>query len=254
MNKVWLVLQKELRELVPQRVLLFSVSFLPLVIVLMSAGLLATPIKGAKLPVATSDPLLANLTPMQLQQAFIGLQFRMILLFQSLVIPAIIASYSIVGEKNNRTLEPLLAAPVRTWQLLLAKALAALLPAVAVTWISSLVFTAEIAGLAGPAVFALVVTPGWLVAVFLTVPVMVMVPIALAVMISSRVNDPRSASQLASLLFVVLLLGVELSGSTLVLSVPFSLTLTAILAVVGVLLLWGATRIFQREVILTRWS
>jgi ABC-2 type transport system permease protein len=254
MNKVWLVLQKELRELLPQRVLLLSVSFLPLVLVVMAGVLLMTPVKGARLPAAASDPRLADLTAFQVQQVFIGLQFRMILLFQSMVIPAIIASYSIVGEKNNRTLEPLLAAPVRTWQLLLAKALAALLPAVAVTWLSSLIFIGEVSGFAGPAVFALVVMPGWLIAVLLTVPVMVMVPIALAVMISSRVNDPRSASQLASLLFVVLLIGLELSGSTLVLSVGFTLTLTAILAVLGVLLLWGATRIFQREVILTRWS
>jgi ABC-2 type transport system permease protein len=235
-------------------VLLFSVSFLPLVLLLMVTVLLVSSIKGANLPASASDPRLAGMTPLQVQQVFIGLQFRMILLFQSLVIPAIIASYSIVGEKNNRTLEPLLAAPVRTWQLLLAKALAALLPAVAVTWISSLIFTGEIAGLAGPAVFGVVVTPGWLVAVFLTVPVIVMLPIALAVMISARVNDPRSASQFASLLFVLLLVGVELSGTTLVLSVPFTLTLTAIAAVIGVLLLWAATRVFQREVILTRWS
>lgn len=254
MNKVWLVLQKELRELLPQRVLLSSVAFLPLVLIIMAGVLLFTHLNGVRLPGAASDPRLASLTAFQVQQAFVGLQFRMILLFQSVVIPAIIASYSIVGEKNNRTLEPLLAAPVRTWQLLLAKSLAALLPAVAVTWISSLVFIAEIAVLAGPAVLALVVTPGWLVAVFLTVPVIVMVPIALAVMVSSRVNDPRSASQMASLLFIVLLIGVELSGSLLVLSVSFSLILTAILAVLGVLLLWVATRIFQREVILTRWN
>jgi len=253
MNKVWLVVQKELRELLPQRVLLFSVAFMPLVLVVMAGVLLGSQLKGGTLP-AVADPRLAALTPMQVQQAFVGLQFRMILLFQSLLIPAIIASYSIVGEKNNRTLEPLLAAPVRTWQLLLAKALAALLPAVAVTWLSSLVFVGEVAFLAGPAVLALVVTPGWLVAVFLTVPVMVMVPVALAVIVSSRVNDPRSASQLASLLFVALLVGIELSGRTLALTVPFTLAVTAALAVVGVVLLWLATRIFQREVILTRWN
>jgi ABC-2 type transport system permease protein len=254
MNKVWLVLQKELRELLPQRVLLFSVSFLPLVLVVLAGILLASPLQGKSLPPAASDPRLASLTALQVQQAYIGLQFRMILLFQSLFIPAIIASYSIVGEKNNRTLEPLLAAPVRTWQLLLAKALAALLPAVAVTWLSSLIFSLEVAGQAGPAVLTLVVTPGWLVAVFLSVPVLVMTPIALAVMVSSRVNDPRAASQLSSLLFVVLLIVFELSGSLLVLSVPFTLTLTAAFAILGVFLLWGATRIFQREVILTRWS
>jgi ABC-2 type transport system permease protein len=254
MTKVWLVLQKELRELLPQRVLLFSVSFLPLIIVVLSGILLVYPIKGARLPAASSDPIMATLAPLQIQQAFIGMEFRIILLFQSLVIPAIIAAYSIVGEKNNRTLEPLLAAPVRTWQLLLAKILAALFPAVAVTWISSAVFTGEIFILTSPGVFHLVITPGWLTAVVVTVPVMVLIPIALAVMISSRVNDPRAASQLSSLLFIILLFGIELSRSMLVLSVPFTLIITAILGALGVILLIAATRFFQRETILTRWS
>jgi ABC-2 type transport system permease protein len=251
MTKIWLILQKELRELLPQRVLLFSVSFMPLAILVMAGVLLFIPLNGVSLPGSNIN---SSLTPQQTQQVLIGLQFRLILLFQSLLIPAIIASYSIVGEKNNRTLEPMLAAPVRTWQLLLAKALAALLPAVAVTWISSLIFTGEIALLTSPAVFVQVITPGWLVAVILTVPVMVMVPISLAVMVSSRVNDPRSASQLSSLVFVLLLFVVELSGRLLVLSVPLTLILTAVLAVVGILLLWGATRLFRRETILTRWN
>ncbi len=254
MSKVWLVLHKELRELLPQRALLFSISLLPLILVIMSGVLLAKPLNGARLPVQVSDPRYAGLTPFQIQKVLVSLQFRMILLFQSLILPAIIASYSIVGEKNNRTLEPLLAAPVRTWQLLLAKALAALLPAVAVTWLSSLIFMLEVLGFGGAGVLPLVATPGWLVAVFLTVPVVVMIPIALAVIVSSRVNDPRSASQLATLLFVILLVGVELAGSRLDLTVPIALTLTAVLAVIGVALLWVATRIFQREVILTRWS
>jgi ABC-2 type transport system permease protein len=254
MTKVWLVLQKELRELLPQRVLLLSVSIIPILLVVMSGILLVYPVKGARLPASSSDPLLANLSPSELQQAFIGVEFRVVLLFQALIIPAIIAAYSIVGEKNNRTLEPLLAAPVRTWQLLLAKVLAALLPAVAVTWASSAIFTGEIFALTSQAVSRLVITPGWLAAVVVTVPVMVLIPIALAVMISSRVNDPRAASQLSSLLFIVLLVVFEISGTSLVLSLTFTLIMTAELGAIGFVLLVVATRIFQRETILTRWS
>jgi ABC-2 type transport system permease protein len=254
MTKVWLVLQKEMRELLPQRVLLLSVSIIPILLVVMSGILLVYPVKGARLPAASSDPSLSNLSPFQLQQAFIGVEFRVVLLFQALIIPAIIAAYSIVGEKNNRTLEPLLAAPVRTWQLLLAKVLAALLPAVAVTWASSAIFTGEIFALTSPAVSRLVITPGWLAAVVVTVPVMVLIPIALAVMISSRVNDPRAASQLSSLLFIVLLVVFEISGTSLVLSLTFTLIMTAVLGAIGFVLLVAATRIFQRETILTRWS
>jgi len=255
MNKVWLVLQKELRELLPQRVLLFSVSFIPLVLVVLSGFFLVYPLRGVRLPVAASDPRLAGMSPMEIQQAFMGMEFRIILLFQSLIIPAVIAAYSIVGEKNNRTLEPLLAAPVRTWQLLFAKSLAALLPAIAVTWISGGIFIGEVAGLTSPAVSAMVITPGWLTTLILTVPVMVLVPIALAVMVSSRVTDPRSASQLSSLVFILLLLVLEISGSALVMiSVTEALVATAVFAALGAALLSIATRLFQREAILTRWT
>ncbi len=47
-----------------------------------------------------------------------------------------IAAYSIIGEKNSHTLEPLLATPVRRWQLLAA---------VLVTWVSGSLFIAELA-------------------------------------------------------------------------------------------------------------
>ena len=137
------------------------------------------------------------------------MQFRILLLIQPLIIPSVIAAYSVVGEKNNRTLEPLLAAPVRTWQLLLAKSLLAMLPAVAVTWISGAIFIAEVAVFTSPAVFSTVISPGWLILMVLTVPVIVMTPIAVTIMVSSRVNDPRTATQVSSLLFILLLIAFE---------------------------------------------
>jgi ABC-2 type transport system permease protein len=159
-----------------------------------------------------------------------------------------------VGEKNNRTLEPLLATPVSTWQLLLAKSLSAMLPALFVTWISGGVFILEIALLTSPAVFAQVVTPGWLIILIITVPVLMLIPVAVTVMISSRFNDPRTTSQVASLIFVVLVLVFTLFGSSLVISPLMSIIITIFLAVLGAGLLWSATRIFQRENILTRWN
>ena len=256
MNRVWLVLQKELRELLPQRILLGSISVLPLMVVGMTGYLLARPLAGGLhgLPSSTSDPRLAGMTPQQISQTVNAAGMRLLLLFQPLLIPTVIAAYSVVGEKSNRTLEPLLAAPVRTWQLLLAKGLAALLPTVAVTWISGAIFIAEVSTLSSPAVFAATVTPGWLFVLVLTVPVMVTIPVALTVMISSRVNDPRSASQASTLLFVLILLGFELFGASLVISLPAAILATFLLALLGAILLMGATRVFQREAILTRWS
>jgi ABC-2 type transport system permease protein len=254
MNKVWLVLRKELKEIFQQRTLVLALGLIPILIIVATGYLLKNPLSGGPVSIPASDPRVVGMTAVQVAQLAIGSMFRMYLLAQPLLIPAMIAAYSIVGEKNNHTLEPLLAAPVRTWQLLLAKSLSAILPALIVTWISGGIFIAEVALFTSPAVFAQVVTPGWLIILIITVPVLMMIPVAVTVMISSRFNDPRTTSQVASLIFVVLVLAFSLFGSNLVISPLMSIVITVFLALLGVVLLWSATRIFQRENILTRWS
>src|SRR6201996_3480857 len=49
-------------------------------------------------------------------------------------LPATLASYSLVGEKVERSLEPLLATPASDGEILLGKALAALVPPLLVMW------------------------------------------------------------------------------------------------------------------------
>lgn len=254
MTKVFLVLRKELKEIFQQRSLIMTIAALPAVLVIASAVAFANPMTGGRLPAPGSDPRLAGLTIAQIAQAVIGSTIRMFLLAQPLLIPAILAAYSIVGEKNSRTLEPLLATPVSTGQLLFAKCLAALIPAVAVTWLSGAIFIAEAALLTAPAVFNILITPGWLVVLILTVPVMIFSPVSIAVMISSRVNDPRTASQTGSLIFTVLIAAFSWFGSSLAINPLNGLEITLVFAVVGAALLWAATLSFQREIILTRWS
>jgi ABC-2 type transport system permease protein len=247
MNKVWLVLRRELREIFQTRALLYSLCVLPLVILFMAGFVLnkASMAKGASSPGSAAD-LQSLIT--------IGNLFRLYVLAEPLLIPTMIAAYSVVSEKNNRTLEPVLATPIETWQLLLAKCLSAIVPATLATWISGGIFTAEMAAFTPPAVFTQVITPGWLVLLILTVPMLTLTPVAVTVMTSSRFNDPRAASQVASLIFVALLLFFSLSGRSLVLSPLMSLGISAGLALLGAVLLWGATRVFQRENILTRWT
>jgi hypothetical protein len=54
--------------------------------------------------------------------------------------------------------------------------------------------------------------------------------------------------------FVLLLPGFELFGASLVISLPAAPLITVGVALPGAILLLGATRIFQCEAILTRWS
>ncbi len=252
MKKVWLILRKELREIFQQRALIYSLCVVPLIIVILS-GFLLYRTQSARLPRLSNG---GQITPALVQQAQVSVAnlLRIYILIEPLFIPAIIAAYSIVGEKNSHTLEPLLATPLETWQLLLAKSLSAIIPAVLATWISGGLFIGEIAVLTAPGVFGQVITPAYLILLLLTAPVATLTPVALTVMASSRFNEPRAAAQISSAIFIVLVLVFSRAGFGEVISPSASYIATIILIAIGIALFWIATGIFQREAILTRWK
>jgi len=103
-------------------------------------------------------------------------------------------------------------------------------------------------------VFAAIVSPGWLTVFLLCTPLLALIAIAAMVAISSRVNDPRTAQQFSAWIvvpFLVVFFG-QLAG-VLVLSPLVALGAAFGLALIAGLAVLGATRLFQREVILTRW-
>lgn len=262
MRKALIVLEKEWLEIRLQRALLLSTFLIPpaaTIFVLAIYGAVGLFPAAGQLnlpPGLQLDPALAALSPRELGQTIVGKQFSLIFMLLPIFIPSVIASYAIVGEKRDRTLEPLLATPVRTWELLAGKALAALLPTLAVSTVCALLLAAGIWVLAvSPSVASLVITPGWALFLLLDVPFLALVGIALIVLVSSRVNDPRSAQQISAVL-VVPVMGLvfgNLSG-VLLLSPLVAIVGAAILAVLAFLTLRLAARLFEREVILVRWK
>lgn len=262
MNPIATLLYKEWLEFKQQRMLILGIVALPLLLTLMPIGVtLATgqaPPKnsGDLVAAAQANPALAGLGAIELGQAFVGQTFSSIFLLLPLLLPSIIAAYSIVGEKTNRTLEPLLATPITTWELLTGKILAALIPTVAITWLFGAIFVGGMAAVAvSPRVFAAIVSPGWLTVVLLCTPLLGVIAIAVMVAISARVNDPRTAQQLSAwvvlpflLFFFGQLAGLIVLGPLAALGAALALGLIAAVAV------WAATRLFQREVILTKWT
>ena len=73
------------------------------------------------------------------------------------------ATFSIVDEKLSGSLEALLATPVRTWELLLGKALSGAVPALVITWVCAGVFILGVVGLGWGQLVNLVLTSSWLV-------------------------------------------------------------------------------------------
>jgi ABC-2 type transport system permease protein len=262
MDKVLVILHKEWLDLKQQRGLLLGILLPPLFIVLLPIGILygARLVPGGSLTNTNSLigrlPALAGMTQQEAGQAIVGMQFSILFLLLPLMIPSIIAAYSIVGEKTSRTLEPVLATPVRTWELLFGKSLTALIPAVGLTWLVGGIFIAATAVLAvSPRVFAAIVTPGWLIILLLWTPLLTLIAIAAMTAISSRVNDPRTAQQFAAwavVPFMALFFG-QLTGLVVV-GPALTLGVFIVLIPIAILSIWGAARLFQREVILTRWK
>lgn len=261
MKKALIILKKEWIELAKERALLFGTLLPPLLLALLPVVITyavgQTPDDDtAELGAVLADPTLAGLSALELGQAIVGKQFGLLMLMTPLIVPSIIASYSIVGEKTRRTLEPLLATPLHAWELLLGKCMAAVLPTLAVTWAGATLFVAGMAAVViSPRVLAAIVTPGWLATMVLCTPPLALIMVAACVAISSRVNDPRTAQQVSAVAvvpFLALFFG-QLAG-VVVLNLAFAIGMAVLLAVLAALGMWAAVGLFQRETILTKWG
>jgi ABC-2 type transport system permease protein len=167
-----------------------------------------------------------------------------------------IAAYSIVGEKTTRSLEPLLATPITTVELILGKSLAAIIPAVVATWLGFIIYAIGMRILlASDAVFARLLDPLWLIAVFIVGPLLTILAVCVAIMVSSRVSDPRVAEQLAGVVVMPLIL--VLTGQSIgffLLNRTMIIVAALVIALLDVGLIYLSIKTFERENILTRWK
>jgi ABC-2 type transport system permease protein len=174
----------------------------------------------------------------------------------AVMLPVAIASYSLVGEKIERSLEPLLATPATDSEILLGKGLAAFLPPIAAIWIGGVVFMAlsdqEMHARLGHPYFPNA-TAVLILAVF--VPLMAIMSVEYSVLVSARSTDVRAAQQ-AGILVILPAVAVYVLAEigTITLDLATLGVLTGILAVVDVALALASRATFQREEILTRWS
>lgn len=88
------------------------------------------------------QPGMHGLNPEAAVQAWIFQQFLILLVITPVAASMSVAAYSVIGEKQARTLEPLLATPLTTFELLAAKVAGSLVPAVALTFASFAVYVA----------------------------------------------------------------------------------------------------------------
>lgn len=267
MNRAIALLGKELVD-VRQNVALFvpsAIVSVASVLLPVAVGVVIPALSGERLSdssdfeialeIYRQNPSARSLDPDAAIQAYLFQYFLVMLVLGPITSAMSVASFSVVGEKQARTLEPLLVTPLTTLELLAAKVLGALIPALALTVISFAVYLGVVGAVARPGVFWFLLNARSFGTILLLGPLAAAVALQLAVIVSSRVNDARTAQQLG--VFVILPIPALLIGQLLgvmELTVPLILLISLVLAVANVALMWFAIRLFDRETILTRWK
>ena len=263
MNKIKTILLKEWAEVFRNRMVIFTVAFLPLLMTAIPLGIIyavrdsTSGAGSSELPTdATQATCPPGLSGAECFQVFMVSEFMMMFMLVPVVIPVTIAAYSIVGEKTNRSLEPLLATPITTAELLVGKSLAAVIPAVVATYGAFGIFAAgSWLIVANKLLLSALLDARWLIAIFIVGPLLALMSVMFALMVSSRVNDPRVAEQISMVVIVPVLGGFfgQVAG-LFVLNRTIISWVAVVMLALDALLVYLATRVFQRESILTRWK
>lgn len=149
MKHIKTIINKEWSEVFKNRWVISTMTLLPMLFTALPLVMLATT-GGSALSAeigAESSGLpagfvagCAGLSATDCMQIYLLNQFMLMFMMMPLMIPTTIAAYSIVGEKTTRSLEPLLATPITTIELLAGKGLAAVIPGALISYAAFGVF------------------------------------------------------------------------------------------------------------------
>lgn len=266
-NVSLLFLRKELREVRKNKFVLPVYLILPPIAVILpvlfaafSPQLVAVdpndPAMLAILRLVKNTPEFANV---ETDEALTRFFLRSVVSFY-LILPvgmsSISAAFSVVAEKQQRTLEPILATPITDLEFLIGKLLACLLPSIILTWVAA-ILAAIIVNWITWGSYETVLLPDrfWFVGVFVLAPLMGMASVLAAMRLSAKMTDPQSANQFTGMVIVpafVILIGVF--GKVLTISMSAVAIACVFVLLLVLFLLWLNLKNFQREEILTRWK
>ena len=206
------------------------------------------------LPEAVRDTL--SPLPEGLQMTYIMLVyfFAPFFLVIPLMVSSVISSDSFAGEKERKTIEALLAAPFTDGELLMGKVLVSFAPAMGVTLLGFILYTAVVDALTvGRFGFLLLPNLTWLVMILFLAPAVSLLGIGATVIISSRVKGFREAQQLSALMVVPVLALLFGQAAGFIIMGPGTLLALTVLVLVADSALFGVgVSVFNRERILSQ--
>jgi ABC-type Na+ efflux pump permease subunit len=244
-RNAWIITQKEFSIIRLKKTLVYFYVVLPLALSFGLPLLIWYEIRDASIS-ATDIPYISGVLN--------ALEFFFVII--AVILSSYTAAYSIVGEKIQKSLEPLLSTPVSDGEIILGKALSAFIPSfIAVLFADSIYmtlmdsFTYHLLG------YSYYPNSSAVIALLLLVPVSIILSIEVSTMSSARVNDARSAYQLSMVGFIPFFIIYILTEISLIsLTSTTLLIISGIVAAVDLLMYPLVIRTFSREVILTSWK
>jgi ABC-2 type transport system permease protein len=236
-TRVRAVLRKELLEFRRTRTIVVTMVVLPIVFLI--------------------EPIVSIFLAPPLGSSAVLDHFVILPLLYMLLIPAImpstLAAYTVVGEREQGTLEPLLTTPLSTPDFILGKAAAVMVPTLVLSYSIYVLFLLAVGLFAHPAVASAVFHNGAvLLALFLFAPLVAGWSIVVGMAVSVRAKEVRVAQQLGTfaslpIIGVVFLMALNVIHPTFEVAVVFA----AVILAIDLRALRIVARMFNRERLVT---
>jgi ABC-2 type transport system permease protein len=177
-RRVRAIFRKEVRDYRHNGNIVYGMAIVPLIIIIQPA-------------------IIVFAVPARAAQVIVHAHLLLYMLGIPALVPALIAAYAVVGEREQGTLEPVLTTPVRREEFLLGKFLAAFLPSVVIAYAVFGLFLAAVELFAHPAVASALLQWPSILAQLLFTPLLAAWSVWVSIGISGKTSDVRVAQQLS---------------------------------------------------------
>ena len=241
--KSWAIARKDLKIIKKRKILLAMLIGFPLII-------------GVGLPSIT-EVLIARKGFIASTDSDLISAFGFFFIILSAFIPLYISSYGIIGEKMEKSIEPLLSTPTKDGEILMGKYLGAWIPSLAAVYVGAAIFMILI-DLLTYKDFRYYFFPNnsFTILLLVAVPAASTYAITLSVFVSSKVNNVISAYQgggVTLIPFIILYVMGEI-GIVKLYETNNVLYISLALAIIAVIMFFISRETFGREKILTEWK
>jgi ABC-2 type transport system permease protein len=270
-RSIWAIARKDLKEVRQNKAAWGPALVLPIVFAIILPLLLTLaprfiPVEDIERELGDIQVLLDNLPPavnaifsgLALEQMFViymtSFMLAPLFLVMPLMFSSVVGADSFVGERERKTLEGLLYTPASDRELFLGKVLAAVIPAIALSWLTYLVYII-IVNVASYGLFERIwfPLPMWWPMMFWLTPAFALLGISATVLISSRVKTFMEAYQLTgSLVVLVLALVVGQVTGVLFLGVGTVMLIGTLIWLIDAALIYVSIRNFKRSRLVTK--